>query len=132
LLNGAFAAPVCRFKEDGSHNTNQYDFKPSDSATFKGSRPEPPQVVVQDNPPGRPEPPEQSEENKKKLTISDSDCSPTEKQKTCKHPRSEVAVLADNIIICHHCYTLLNEDGTSSEFERVKNEETLPVEIVMA
>ena len=35
---------------------------------------------------------------------------PTEKQKTCPHPRSEIVFLPDNIAICHHCYGLLDEN----------------------
>jgi hypothetical protein len=35
---------------------------------------------------------------------------PTEKQKTCPHPPSEIVFLQDNITICHHCYGLLDEN----------------------
>jgi hypothetical protein len=35
---------------------------------------------------------------------------PTEKQKTCPHPPTEIVFLTDNITVCHHCYGLLDEN----------------------
>ena len=134
--------PRWRFKEDGSHASNQYNFQgpqkgvpstqgtqvcipsnpeetevpvPSEQAdtsdqTFQGSRPERPPVVAEDDHPSRPEPPEQSEQNKKIRTIDEVDFYPTEKQKTCPHPPTEIVYLCDNITLCHHCYGLLDEN----------------------
>jgi hypothetical protein len=39
-------------------------------------------------------------------------CLPTEKQKTCPHPHEEIAHLSENIIICNHCFALLDENPT--------------------
>jgi hypothetical protein len=125
-------SPHWRYKEDGSHASNQYDFdapeKPGSSKSQgagtsapsniqgteisvpSGSRPEPPPVVVQDDLPSRPEPPEQSEINKKKRTIAEDDLMPTEKQKTCIHPPEFIVILPDDITICNHCYGLLDEN----------------------
>jgi hypothetical protein len=50
---------------------------------------------------------------------------PTEKQKACPHPPTEIVFLADNVTICHHCYGLLDENL------KLQEEET-PVEIVAA
>src|SRR5437764_6649253 len=91
-------SPHWRFREDGSHTSNQYDFQagacpakragqenaspsqPGDTAdqTGHGGRPEPPPLVVQDNQGSRPEQPEQySSLNKKERTITDVDLLPT-------------------------------------------------------
>jgi Helix-turn-helix domain len=129
-------SPEWRFKEDGSHTSNQYNFD-------KGSGTKQPEVVVEDNQPCSTEPPKQSEPNKKQRTITDVDfyahknqspltCShsqsltPTDKQKTCPHPPTEIVFLADNVTICHHCYGLLDESL------KLQEEETLTVEIVAA
>jgi hypothetical protein len=48
--------------------------------------------------------------NKKNYRTSFGACPPTEKQKTCPHPASEIVFLPDNITICHHCYGLLDEN----------------------
>ena len=135
-------SPQWRFREDGSHTSNQYDFQAGASPakragqenaspaqpgatadhTVHGGRPEPPPLVVQDNQGSRPEPPEQSSiPNKKERTMTDVDLLPTERQKTCPHPLAEIMFLADNITICHHCYGLLDvnlkliEDNKLSE-----------------
>jgi hypothetical protein len=97
-------SPQLRFKEDGSPTSNQYNFD-------KGSGTTQPPVVAQDNPPSSSAPPEQSPlPNKKQLTIAEVDLMPTEKQKTCPHPPSEIVFLGDNVTICHHCYGLLDEN----------------------
>lgn len=127
-----------RFKEDGSPTSNQYNFD-------KGSGSEQPPLVAQDNLPGGPPPPEQSEPNKKQRSITDVDFiaeknqqtpMPTQRQKTCQHPPEHIVILPDNITICHHCYGLLDEN---LKLQTLKEEETpiqsgerFPVEIVAA
>jgi hypothetical protein len=127
-------SPQWRFKEDGSHASNQYNFHaPEKFGSSKsqgagtsaptnmqgtaisvpsGSRPEPPPVVATADPPSRPEPPEQFSLNKKIRTITEVNLFPTERQKTCPHPPSEIVFLADDVTICHHCYGLLDENLT--------------------
>lgn len=113
-------SPQLRFKEDGSPTSNQYNFD-------KGSGTKPLPVVSQDNQPSSASPPKQSPSpNKKQRSITDVDFYPTEKQKTCLHPPTEIVFLADNVTICHHCYGLLDENLTLQE------KETPPVEIVAA
>jgi hypothetical protein len=130
-------SPLWRFKEDGSHTSNQYDFQAPESSvpskkneevvkTVQGGRPEPPPLVAEDDYPGRPQRPEQSEENKKIRTIAEVDLMPTEKQKTCSHPPEFIVILPDDITICNHCYGLLDENF------KLQEEETPPVEIVAA
>jgi GntR family transcriptional regulator len=168
-------SPEWRFKEDGSHTSNQYHFHgrensgsshiqttensipsisqapgypgastmqgvenpvPSkntaesvqiDQATENsvplggGTKPLP--VVVEDNLPSSPPPPKQSEPNKKQRTITDVDFYPTEKQKTCTHPRTAIVHLSDNITICHHCYGLLDENLKLIQEEKVPDAE---------
>ena len=113
-------SPELRFKEDGSPTSNQYNFD-------KGSGSEHPPVVAEDNHPGSPPPPEQSEPNKKLRSITDVDFiaeknrqtpMPTERQKACQHPPSEIVFLADNVTICHHCYGLLDENLKLREEDR--------------
>src|SRR6516162_100054 len=97
-------SPQLRFKEDGSPTSNQYNFD-------KGSGTKQPPVVAPDNPPSSSPPPKQSPiSNKKQRTIAEVDLMPTERQKTCPHPPSEIVFLADNVTICHHCYGLLDEN----------------------
>jgi Helix-turn-helix domain len=153
--------PKLRFKEDGSPASNQYNFD-------KGGCTKQPEVVAQDNQPGGTKPPEQSPlPNKKERTISDVDffaekfqqdphktlinshiCTsaimeilqPTEKQKTCPHPPTEIVFLAEHVTICHHCYGLLNENLNLQEEESmsspdsigIQSGEILPEEIVAA
>jgi hypothetical protein len=141
-------SPLWRFKEDGSHTSNQYNFQASGKAgasplqgadcsapspkteevvkTGQGGRPEPPPLVAEDDHPSRPERPEQSESNKKQRTIDDVDFMVTEKQKTCSHPLEAIVILPDNITICNHCYGLLDENL------KLQEEEKSPVEIVAA
>jgi hypothetical protein len=129
-------SPLWRYKEDGSHASNQYNFQETGSPapskkneevvkTEQGGRPERPPVVGQDDHPGRPERPEQSETNKNNRTIDEVDLLPTERQKTCPHPRSDIVFLADNITLCHHCYGLLDDNLKLIE-------ENKPAEIVSA
>jgi hypothetical protein len=111
-------SPQLRFKEDGSPTSNQYHFSPASTPSSKdepteGSGTEPPPVVVENNPGSSTEPPEQSSSsNKKERTIAEVNLFPTERQKTCTHPPSEIVFLADHITICHHCYGLLDENLT--------------------
>ena len=119
--------PQLRFKEDGSPTSNQYNFD-------KGSSSEQPPVVAEDNHPGCTKPPEQSPPlNKKQRTIAEVDLMPTERQKTCPHPPSEIVILPDNITICHHCYGLLDENLKLQEEETlIQSGEIVTVEIVAA
>lgn len=105
-------APDLRFKEDGSQSSNQYNFSPAADRddSKQGSCTEPPPVVVEDNPGSGTAPPKQSSPNKKERTITEVDLMPTERQKTCPHPPSEIVILTDNVTICHHCYGLLDEN----------------------
>jgi Helix-turn-helix domain len=111
-----------RFKEDGSPTSNQYDFD-------KGGCPKPPEVVAENNHTSSPPPPKQSEPNKKERTITDVDFMPTERQRNCPHPATEVVRLSTGIVVCHHCYSLLANDLTMQE---EKEEEKSSVEIVAA
>jgi len=138
-------SPEWRFKEDGSHTSNQYNFhgrKNTESSkniaesvqidqetqisvpVGSGTKPLP--VVAEDNHPSSPPPPKQSEPNKKQRTITDVDFYPTEKQKTCPHPVPAIVHLSDNITVCHHCYGLLDENL------KLQEEEIPSVEIVAA
>jgi helix-turn-helix protein len=144
-------SPLLRFKEDGSPTSNQYNFNPRESETFKGSGTKQPEIVVEDNQLSSTEPPEQpSSSNKKQRTITDVDFfptnppqtpdkspinshifpsmeqnnpfAPTEKQRNCPHPPTEIVFLADNVTICHHCYGLLDENlKLVSEDKTVEN-----------
>jgi hypothetical protein len=121
--------PLLRFKEDGSPTSNQYNFSPADenSSGSAGSGTKQLPVVAQDNHPSSSAPPEQSPPpNKKQRTITDVDFYPTEKQKTCLHPTTEIVFLAENITVCHHCYGLLDENL------KLQEEETPSVGIVAA
>jgi hypothetical protein len=141
-------SPLWRYKEDGSHASNQYNFQgtqkgvasasqgteipvPSQQAympdqAIQGSRPEPPPVVAEDDHPSRPVRPEQSSSlNKKIRTIAEVDLMPTERQKTCPHPPEHIVMLPDNITICNHCYGLLDDNLKLIE-------ENKPAEIVSA
>ena len=132
-------SPEWRFKEDGSHTSNQYNFQAAESSApsknianpvqidqgtricvSSGSGSKQPPVVVEDNHPSGIEPPEQSSSlNKKIRTIAEVDLMPTEKQKTCPHPPEFIVILPDNITICHHCYGLLDENLKLIEEEKV-------------
>jgi hypothetical protein len=50
----------------------------------------------------------------------------TEKQQTCPHPPSEIVFLSDNIIVCHHCYGLLDENLTLITYRTAAGEEDTP------
>jgi hypothetical protein len=131
-------SPMLRFKEDGSPSSNQYNFSAAptpgnQNESKEGSGTEPPPVVVEDNPGSSTAPPEQSSfPNKKQRTITEIDLMPTEKQKTCPHPRSEIVFLPDNIAICHHCYGLLDEHLTLVSCLPSDREEDKPAQAVYA
>ena len=134
-------SPTLRFKDDGSQSSNQYNFSPApvslsadrqdQDESDKGGGTEPPPPVAQDNPPGGTEPPKQSSSpNKKIRTIAEVNLMPTEKQKACPHPVSEIVFLADHITICHHCYGLLDEHLKLLSCLPSDTEETTPAERV--
>jgi hypothetical protein len=77
--------------------------------------------------PQSPADPKQSSSPNKKTRTSLVALLPTEKQKTCAHPPSELVFLADNVTICHHCYGLLDEN-----LKLRKVEATVPADIVAA
>ena len=60
--------------------------------------------------PQSPADPKQSSTLNKKNGTSLEALLPTEKQKTCSHPLSEIVYLSDNITLCHHCYGLLDDN----------------------
>jgi hypothetical protein len=70
---------------------------------------DPPPCPVATDPQSGADPEQSSPLNKKKGTSPEA-ASPTEKQKTCPHPLSEIVYLCENIILCHHCYGLLDEN----------------------
>jgi Helix-turn-helix domain len=139
LLNHSLIAISSRLSDEGDPTSNCYmllDPSPEQVAlrrrklealltpqngTFKldgGRSPDDPPPCPSATDPQSPADPEQSSSlNKKQRTITDTDLSadrqdlmPTEKQKTCPHPPSEIVFLADHITICHHCYGLLDEN----------------------
>lgn len=142
---------LLRFKEDGSPTSNQYNFfKDNSGQSEQGGGTKQPEVVVEDNPGSCAMPPKQSSPNKKQRTITDGDFfpttppqtpdkspinshifpyveqnnpfAPTEKQRNCPHPPTEIVFLADNVTICHHCYGLLGDNLTVvSEEKTVEN-----------
>lgn len=109
-------SPSLRFKEDGSPSSNQYNFSAAPTPgnqdeSKEGSGTEPlPLVAPNHQSSGPPLPEQPSFSNKKERTITEVNLLPTEKQKTCLHPPSEIVFLADNITLCHHCYGLLDEN----------------------
>jgi hypothetical protein len=126
-------SPLWRYKEDGSHASNQYNFqtpetpvptKMGESIVQKeqSGRPEPPPLVGEDNHPSSPERPEQDVLNKKKERTRETPALPTERQKTCPHPAPAIVHLCDNITICHHCYGLLDENLTLIPAEKFSAE----------
>lgn len=124
-------SPELRFKEDGGPASHQYNFSaaahdPTPQQPIKpdrqnkGSCTEPPPVVAENNHPSCSgetagsctKQPEQSSLLNKKERTRETPVVPTEKQKTCQHPPSEIAHLSDNIIICNHCFAFLTESLT--------------------
>jgi helix-turn-helix protein len=133
--------PHLRFRDDGGYAANQYHFSASGqeppepgevSATRQPLPPEehgvetPPLVAEMPPPGGAPATPPDGNsattpsgtdatalKNKTEERTSDPLlCLPTEKQKTCQHPQEEIACLSENIIICNHCFALLDDNPT--------------------
>jgi len=128
--------PRLRFREDGGYAANQYQFaasgdKPPEPEQATPRQPLPPEehetppLVAEMPPPGgAPATPPSGNfattpggtdatalKNKTEERTSDPLlCLPTEKQKTCQHPQEEIACLSENIIICNHCFALLDEN----------------------
>jgi hypothetical protein len=65
--------------------------------------------------------------NKKERTSKTLAALPTEKQQACPHPPSEIVFLSDNVIVCHHCFGLLDEN-----LKLRTAEEPVPADIVAA
>jgi Helix-turn-helix domain len=132
--------PRLRFREDGGYGANQYHFSASGeqppepgkvSANRQPLPPEeqvakPPLVAEMPPPGGAPATPPGGNfatspsgtdatalKNKTKERTREALALPTEKQQTCPHPSSEIALLtAENIRICHHCWLLLDDNLT--------------------
>ena len=130
--------PRLRFRDDGGYGANQYHFSasgqqpPEPEKAAANRQPLPPEercaeppLVAEMPPPGGTDAtppsgnfattpsgaPATSLMNKTKERTSDPLLSlPTEKQKTCPHPQEEIAHLSENIIICNHCFALLDEN----------------------
>jgi hypothetical protein len=130
--------PHLRFREDGGYGANQYHFS-ADGENPNPKQPgtsDKPDVEAATKPPpsgAEHTPPSDhratlpggnfatspggadatSLKNKTKERTSEPLlCLPTEKQKTCPHPQEEIACLSENIIICNHCFALLDENPT--------------------
>jgi hypothetical protein len=131
--------PRLSFREDGGYGANHYQFVASRNqppppqpeqvaATRQPLPPEehvakPPLVVEMPPPGGAPATSPSGNfatspggadatalKNKTKERTSEALALPTEKQKTCQHPPSEIAYLTvENLRICHHCFGLLDE-----------------------
>ena len=81
---------------------------------------DPPPCPVATDPQSAADPEQVFSLNKNNGTNPDVAFAPTEKQKTCPHPPSEIVHLSDNITLCHHCYGLLDENF-------ILREETTPI-----
>jgi hypothetical protein len=81
----------------------------SDSHDGGRSPDDPPPCLSATDPQSLTDPEQSSSPNKNNRTSLDA-LLPTEKQKTCPHPPSEIVFLSDDITICHHCYGLLDEN----------------------
>jgi hypothetical protein len=131
LLNYSLIAISSRLSDEGDPTSNSYmllDPSPEQVAlrrrklealltpqcgTFKldgGRSPDDPPPCPSATDPQSPDDPEQSSSLNKNNGTSLDALLPTEKQKTCPHPPSEIVFLQDNITICHHCYGLLDEN----------------------
>ena len=133
--------PRLRFREDGGYAANQYHFavavkQPTPTTpeavtttaeADRGNGAEPPPLVAEMPPPDGAATPSpggnsattpsgniatslmnKTEERTSKPLL----CLPSEKQKTCPHPQEEIACLSENIIICNHCFALLDDNPT--------------------
>ena len=82
----------------------------SDSLNGGRSPDDPPPCLLATDPQSPADPEQVFSLNKKQRTMTEVNLMPTEKQKTCPHPPSEIVFLADHVTICHHCYGLLDEN----------------------
>jgi GntR family transcriptional regulator len=82
----------------------------SDSLNGGRSSDAPPPCPSATDPQSPADPEQSSFQNKKQRTITEVALLPTEKQKTCPHPPEFIVMLPDDIIICNHCYGLLDEN----------------------
>ena len=131
LLKQGLIAIASRLSEEGDPTSNSYrllDPSPEKVALRKrqleallipqtgtftlegGQSPDDPPPCPAATDPQSPADPEQSSSLNKKNGTRPEAASPTEKQKACPHPLSEIVHLSDNIILCHHCYGLLDEN----------------------
>jgi hypothetical protein len=138
LLNHSLIAISSRLSDEGDPTSNSYmllDPSPEQVAlrrrkleallrpqegTFKldpasdsedgGRSPDDPPPCPSATDPQSPADPEQSSTLNKNNGTSLDALLPTEKQKTCPHPPSEIVFLSGDITICHHCYGLLDEN----------------------
>ena len=137
LLKHGLIAIASRLSEEGDPTSNSYrllDPSPEKVAlrkrqlealllpqegtfTLDGGRPpaDPPPCPVAPDPQSAADPKQSSPLNKNERTSPDVAFAPTEKQKTCPHPPSEIVHLSDNITLCHHRYGLLDENLTLRE-----------------
>ena len=131
--------PHLRFRDDGGYAANQYQFAasgeqpPEPEKVSTNSQPLPPEehetppLVAEMTLPGgatatspggnfATTPSGTSATSLKNKTEERTSepllCLPTEKQKTCQHPQEEIACLSENIIICNHCFALLDDNPT--------------------
>jgi predicted ArsR family transcriptional regulator len=61
-----------------------------------------------------PDPQPNLQNQKKETTMHAASPVKTQRQKTCSHPELEIHRLSDGIVICFHCYALLDEATTET------------------
>jgi hypothetical protein len=98
----------------------------SDSHDGGGSPDDLPPCPSATDPRSAADPKQSSLLNKKERTSERLAALPTEKQQACPHPPSEIVFLSDNIIVCHHCYGLLDENLTLISSRPASAEEGTP------
>lgn len=88
-----------------------FNFDPGADNRNGGRSPDDPPPCLSAPYPQSPDDPKQSSTfNKNIRTIEEISLMPTEKQKACPHPLSEIVYLSENVTICNHCYGLLDEN----------------------
>ena len=149
--DGGYASNQYNFSTAAQHPPSQKPDTPvtgTQETPASGGEKEPPPLVAAENhpggatatppsgtpatSPGAPVPPEQSSSsNKRERTTPDiaslptpMQSGPTEKQQTCPHPSEEIACLSENIIICNHCFALLDENPTLANITLPHSPET--------
>jgi helix-turn-helix protein len=91
------------------HGTFKLD--PAEGNQDGGRSPDDPPPCLSATDPQSPADPKQSSFlNKNNRTTLDA-LLPTERQKTCTHPRAEIVFLRDGVTVCNHCYSLINPVG---------------------